>query len=281
LTFRNIADSSLRVSGKYVSQALAKILETGTFFALILLLPRWFRLDSQWIIGITTLGYLMFFVFSIFFIKKKISKPNLLIFKEQLKFGGSLFVANLIGFLAGQADKLLIGGKIGFTDLGLYNLYYLSSTLVVINLSSVFINVAFPDFVKFGQSVEFRHKMLQWVRDFSYVMFFGVVIIILSTFALIGEKYSSSLVLIIGFSLLAAIQFKVSVCHSMISALNKRIFDRYVIINIVITIVYVAAGIGLFAMNKINIPNILLLNIAMALVTNMIQNRLIANSDDK
>jgi O-antigen/teichoic acid export membrane protein len=65
-------------------------------------------------------------------------------FHEILHFGKWMFLSSILGFIANNGDRLLLGGYVDATTLGIYSIAYTFSSAIIQILNSLFSQVSYP-----------------------------------------------------------------------------------------------------------------------------------------
>ena len=96
-------------------------------------------------------------------------------FKEIFHFGKWIFLLSLLGFLYLNGDRLILGGMLDATQLGVYSIAYLLSNAAMSLYSSVLSRVLFPALSEVAQyrpdNLKNVYQRIQIIADFSL---FGV-----------------------------------------------------------------------------------------------------------
>jgi lipopolysaccharide exporter len=74
--------------------------------------------------------------------------------REIFGFGKFMVLQNILGALEENVDYLIVGKRLGTSDLGLYKLGYQTPELAIISLPSVIANVAYPAYTKLQDDPE-------------------------------------------------------------------------------------------------------------------------------
>lgn len=89
--------------------------------------------------------------------------------REIFGFGKYLVLLNILGALEDNIDYMIVGRRLGVSDLGLYTLGYRAPELAIISLPSVISNVAYPAYAKLqDRIVELRHGVYKTFQLVSW-----------------------------------------------------------------------------------------------------------------
>jgi O-antigen/teichoic acid export membrane protein len=89
--------------------------------------------------------------------------------REIFGFGKYLVLQNIFGALEDNIDYMIVGRRLGVSDLGLYTLGYRAPELAIISLPSVISNVAYPAYAKLQDNVhEMRRSVYKTVQLVSW-----------------------------------------------------------------------------------------------------------------
>lgn len=90
--------------------------------------------------------------------------------RDIFKFGNQMVLQNVFGALEDNIDYLIVGRRLGTTDLGLYSVGYRTPELAIISLPSVVSSVAYPAYAKLQDSlVELQNSVRKTVQLISWV----------------------------------------------------------------------------------------------------------------
>jgi PST family polysaccharide transporter len=90
--------------------------------------------------------------------------------REIFGFGKLMVLQNIFGALEDNIDYMIVGRRLGVTDLGLYTLGYRAPELAIISLPSVISNVAYPAYAKLqDQLSELQRSVRKTVQLISWV----------------------------------------------------------------------------------------------------------------
>ncbi len=85
-------------------------------------------------------------------------------------FGKFMVLQNIFGALEDNIDYMIVGRRLGTTDLGLYTLGYRTPELAIISLPSVISSVAYPAYAKLQDNIdELRRSVRKTVQLVSWV----------------------------------------------------------------------------------------------------------------
>ena len=90
--------------------------------------------------------------------------------REIFGFGKFMVLQNIFGALEDNIDYMIVGRRLGVTDLGLYTLGYRAPELAIISLPSVISNVAYPAYAKLQDEIsELQRSVRKTVQLISWV----------------------------------------------------------------------------------------------------------------
>ena len=90
--------------------------------------------------------------------------------REIFGFGKFMVLQNIFGALEDNIDYMIVGRRLGVTDLGLYTLGYRAPELAIISLPSVISNVAYPAYAKLQDNImELQRSVRKTVQLVSWV----------------------------------------------------------------------------------------------------------------
>jgi PST family polysaccharide transporter len=90
--------------------------------------------------------------------------------REIFGFGKYMVLQNVFGALEDNVDYMIVGRRLGVTDLGLYTLGYRAPELAIISLPSVVSNVAYPAYAKLQDDVsELQRSVRKTVQLISWL----------------------------------------------------------------------------------------------------------------
>jgi O-antigen/teichoic acid export membrane protein len=90
--------------------------------------------------------------------------------REIFGFGKFMVLQNIFGALEDNIDYMIVGRRLGVTDLGLYTLGYRAPELAIISLPSVISNVAYPVYAKLRDDItELQRSVRKTVQLVSWV----------------------------------------------------------------------------------------------------------------
>lgn len=90
--------------------------------------------------------------------------------REIFGFGKFMVLQNIFGALEDNIDYMIVGRRLGVTDLGLYTLGYRAPELAIISLPGVISNVAYPTYAKLqGNVQELQRSVRKTVQLVSWV----------------------------------------------------------------------------------------------------------------
>jgi len=81
--------------------------------------------------------------------------------REIFGFGKFMVLQNIFGALEDNIDYMIVGRRLGVTDLGLYTLGYRAPELAIISMPSVISNVAYPTYAKIQDNIEELQRSVQ------------------------------------------------------------------------------------------------------------------------
>ena len=90
--------------------------------------------------------------------------------REIFGFGKYMVLQNVFGALEDNVDYMIVGRRLGVTDLGLYTLGYRAPELAIISLPSVISNVAYPAYAKLQDDIsELQRSVRKTVQLISWL----------------------------------------------------------------------------------------------------------------
>lgn len=112
--------------------------------------------------------------------------------REIFGFGKFMVLQNIFGALEDNIDYLIVGRRLGVTDLGLYTLGYRAPELAIISLPGVISSVAYPTYAKLqGDISELQRSVRKTVQLVSWVAIPAGVGLAILTPAFILTFYTS------------------------------------------------------------------------------------------
>lgn len=277
LGFKTILDGFIRALSLFKYQFTTRIVEVSTIT--ILFIVFFFVLKQQtsyfyYIISIAGGAIVLILLYC-----KKVfpyfTKFDFKILKKQISYGKILLVGTILGTVFNSLDKLVIAKYLSLSELGLYGAYYTASTNLVAQLSQMFVNVFFPTLSK----VKNKHAIVHKVNHiFKIGIVPGSLILALAIYIimqLFGSHYEISLFYIVGFAILGTLQVVLTINTTMITALSKRLFKKYIFYLNILNVVYVGVYGGIIYLDFISLLSIVVLLITNVGISILIQQKLI------
>lgn len=230
MSMRNVLDGFIRGVGLFQYQFWGRILEVSVTTTAFLILFFGIR-------HISAFSYLMAllsgaFILCFYYVRRLLpyrapfSWPVL---KEQISYGKVILLGSILGTIFTSLDVIIIARYLNLTQVGIYNAYYTASTNLVAQLVQMFINVFFPSVSKAEDKkavfTKINHLSLLAFLPMGFILS-AVVWLIISLF---GSKYGIHWNYVFGFGFLASLQIISTIYGSLITAISKSLYKRYLV----------------------------------------------------
>ena len=275
---KNILDSFIRGLHLFKYQFYGKIGEV-VFVSLSFFLFFGLEKKHDYFNYILSLGVGIFFLI-VYYLKRilpYLSSFDVESLKKQLSLAKILVIGTVLGIGFNSIDKLIVAKYLSLVDLGIYSAYYMVSINLVAQLIQMFINVFLPSIS--GIDNDNFVKKIDKVYSLGFLpVFISLVGIIFVAIKLFGDKYGLNFGLVISFSLLSTLQIYLTINSTIITAISKETYKRYLLYLNSVNFIHIIVYILMIVFHAVSVQLILILYIINVIILIIIQKRLIRTS---
>ncbi len=219
---KNIADAFIKSQQQFKFQSFLRISEAFIIFvSFIAFIYLSLFKDFSNYIEILIMGYIFFIAITVRHFKKYIGFSFQYV-QKLLSYGTFAVVGSFSGILFNSFDKILVNRFLGSSQLGIYNAYSIVSTVLVVQVIAMFINVFFPVLSSIEDKEVIFHKINKLALLLAMPIYFMLILIITLAITLFGKQYPFDLGLVLEFGLLAVLIIYFTILWWLIASQGKE-----------------------------------------------------------
>lgn len=274
-SFKSLADSIARGLFLFRQQFYARIADVGVVVFLFCLFFLYYEQQNYIYYLFALLGGSVFFIawlcrnFFHYLVRFDLSS-----LKTLLSYSSFLVFGTIFGTAFNSLDKFIIVQYLSVQELGIYMAYFMASTNLIAQATQIFINVLFPQIATlnnggFLKRIE-KLFIIFFIPGFVVISFvIGVII------ALFGKGFDFKLEYVLSFSMLGMLQIIYTVYASIITAVSKTLYKKFLIIFNSVNLLHITCYGLLIYLNQISITAIVLLFIINMFIMIQLQRKML------
>jgi len=236
-----------------VIRSIEALITALIFFVLYIVLKNYLSLIYSAIVA----GLFVSIVYA-FKLKHFFEKPDIDSIKKLLKYSRFVIASSLVAIIMGYGDRFVVNKYFGTEELGIYSAYYAATILVAGQFISIITNVFFAMVAKIEEKNILLKKidrmLVIGMIPITAAIFIGGFIIL----KLFGNAYKSDILILILFSVIAALQFFVSFYANIVNVHSEKTYFWGLLLFFVRTLFYVIYILILIKLNVVSVLAILI-----------------------
>ncbi len=184
-------------------------------------------------------------------------KINIKTLKQLFGYGKFVILGSILGVVLAMGDRFLINTYLGSEELGIYMAYYTISISLVTQLTTIMINVFFPNIADIDNKIFIMNKIEKLMLIGFVPIILTLTLFIFVAIHLFGQEYPILIGIIILFALLGTLQFFVSFFASIVNIHSRQTYFWGLSLLAVRAIIFVVYAIVLIYLNYLNLYTLL------------------------